>query len=220
MGARTGDRGPRIVGLVAGVLLGAPLVAAQAGQIESATFFGLRRGMSESEILVRAGPPDLITSPGTRSVVISSDRVSRAPDGGLAIDRVKRVVSPALERWHYIPDRSESDPHLTVITFRGGQVWDMERTKVFSRAGLPAPPGASGDAGQRLSDEEIRLRRAERTLEAAESYAETRERLRKAATSAPEDPGGTVYRGTDAEGAAYFGDRPPAEASPQGTQDD
>ena len=112
---------------------------ALAGQLDSATYFALDRGMSESEVLVRAGPPDLVTHPGgevivdRRAVRLASDdpRLTLLRDG----ERVRQVT---VKQFHYIPDHREHDPHLTVITLRGGRVWEIERTKLLTRPPAPA----------------------------------------------------------------------------------
>lgn len=177
--------------------------AAAAGQIDATTLFLLRPGMPESEVLVRAGAPDLVSPPGSGGVRIISSNAA------------------AVERWHYIPDRSEHDPHLTIITMTNGRVFNIERRKVFSRDGLPEPPEAAPD--RKPSDSEIVRERLERTMEAAERYARTRARLkredielRQAAGELPETPTGRgeleIYRGLDADGSAYYGDRPPGES--------
>lgn len=61
----------------------------------------LRRGMSEGEILLRAGRPDHETFEGGRNFVVKS--------------------------LYYYP--TLSDPYITLITLRGGRVADIERTR-------------------------------------------------------------------------------------------
>lgn len=181
-------------------LLGLPSGAgtASAGQIDFETYIKLEPGMLESELLVRAGPPDLVTMPGGFSEV---------------------------RRLHYIPGPGEHDPFLTVITIRAGRIADVQRVKQFSRA--PARSTAKGPRSQRRSDDEIKVKRAEDTLKAAKAYAETRARLKQAAerqfndekASAPEDSAGATYEAVQPDGNTYYGDRPLRhDADPTGSE--
>jgi hypothetical protein len=186
-----------------------PLV--NAGQIESSAFFHLRRGMSESEVLVRAGPPDLVTSPGQEAVEVKHGVVERGDDGDVTFDSFRRTRIPSLARWHYVPDSAETDPFITIITFRAGEVWELQRTKVFSRY---KPKSAATATGQdSISDTDIQRERADNTLKAAEAYAATRAKLKE--QSGDEDAGqaldGTakIYKGVQPDGSTYFGDSPP-----------
>lgn len=191
---------------------------AGAGQIDSATFFLLRTGMSESEILIRAGSPDLVTTPGGERVEVISGSIGEGMSGRNGFDVFRKLRISHTTLWHYIPDRSEYDPHLTIITMKGGRVSDIEREKIFSREGLPEPPPASSSPAP--SDSEIVRRRLERTMRAAEHYARTRARLKQEgldleqAADGSTEPGAgdsefKIYRGVDADGGVYFGDRPP-----------
>jgi hypothetical protein len=189
-----------------------------ASQIDSATFFLLRTGMSESDILIRAGSPDLVTMAGGERVEVISGSVGEEITGRAGFDVSRTVSFSNIMLWHYIPDRSEFDPHLTVITMKGGRVADIEREKVFSRDRLPEPPSAASPTA--LSDREIVRRRLERTLRAAEQYARIRDRLKKDGLDAgqpadtPSEVGASgsdfkIYHGLDADGRVYYGDRPP-----------
>ena len=113
-----------------GVLLSASAIA---GQVDSSAYFHLRRGMSESEVLVRAGPPDLVTSPGQEAVEVRHGVVDQGNDGDVSFDSFRRARIPTLASWHYVPSPGETDPFITIGTFRGGEVWELQRTKVFSR---------------------------------------------------------------------------------------
>ncbi len=64
-------------------------------------YIHLRRGMSEGEVLLRAGRPDHETFEGGRNFVVKS--------------------------LYYYP--TLSDPYITLITLRGGRVADIERTR-------------------------------------------------------------------------------------------
>ncbi len=83
---------PALVRLVAlcGLAVVLPAVV-NAGQIDSSAFFHLRRGMSESEVLVRAGPPDLVTSPGQEVVQVRHGVVDRGDDGDVSFDSFQRT---------------------------------------------------------------------------------------------------------------------------------
>ena len=71
----------------------------------------LEDGMSEGEILLRAGPPDYET-------LINNFYLYR-------------------KIWYYIPDGSYSGDRLTKITFdASGNVINIERTNPFKRKGL------------------------------------------------------------------------------------
>jgi hypothetical protein len=63
-------------------------------------YMRLRRGMSEGEVLLRAGRPDQETFEGGRNFVVKS--------------------------LYYYP--TPSDPYITVVTLRGGRVANLERT--------------------------------------------------------------------------------------------
>ena len=89
---------------------------AGAGQIDSSAYFHLRQGMSESEVLVRAGPPDLVTSPGQEAIEVNNGVVDRGEDGEVTFDTFRRTRIPTLTRWHYVPGPGETDPFITIIT--------------------------------------------------------------------------------------------------------
>lgn len=86
------------------------LKLALAGQIDTGTYIRLEKGMSEGEVLVRAG----------------------APDKEIYFDSEAQRTTQSLKQFFYIPGPDESDFHLTVITFQKGRVLDIERTKLFS----------------------------------------------------------------------------------------
>ena len=186
-----------------------------AGQIDSATFFMMRRGMSESEILVRAGAPDLVTLPGGRSVELERSSVVEGDDGSLRFTGFRRADDSVIERWHYVPADHEPDPFITVVSIRGGKVWEIERTKVFTRHRLDPNLEAAAsarDSRSAKSDHEVMAQRLERTFEAAKQYAKTRARLKQAIASQPAATT-TVYRQVQEDGSVYFGDRPPGETA-------
>ena len=190
---------------------------ASAGQIESFAYFHLRRGMSESEVLVRAGPPDLVTSPGLEAVEVKHGLVDRGDDGEVTFDSFRRTRIPTLSRWHYVPGPGETDPFITIVTFRAGEVWELQRTKVFSRY-KPSSSGSASKQGPAIAtDTDIQRQRADNTLKAAEAYAATRAKLKEQAgneaASAPPDGKTTIYKGVQPDGSTYFGDSPPGDTS-------
>jgi hypothetical protein len=209
-------------GAVVTVFAAVSSAAVQAGQIDTSVLIMLRTGMDESEVLVRAGPPDLVTSPGGEAFEVFSGSAVEGPDGDVAFDSFRSINTAAVRRWHYIPDSSEHDPHLTVITMKSGWVFNIERKKIFSRYLPPPPDQTSYDRPPVMTDDDIVRERLQRTLDAAERYAETRNRLKReeveltrARTELPavtaEDTDTKVYRSIDADGEVYYGDRPPAE---------
>ncbi len=191
--------------------------SASAGQIESSAYFHLRRGMSESEVLVRAGPPDRVTSPGLEAVEVKRGLVNRGDDGEVSFDSFRRTRIPTLSRWHYVPGPAETDPFITIITFRAGEVWEIQRTKVFSRYKPKSSETASDRNAVTVTDTDIRRERANNTLKAAQAYAATRARLKDQAagdqgTSAGAQQATTIYKGVQPDGSTYFGDSPPGES--------
>ena len=190
-----------------------PLPAA-AGQIDSAAFFHLRRGMSESEVLVRAGPPDLVTSPGLEAIEVKRGMVDRGIDGEVTFDSFRRTRIPTISQWHYVPGPEETDPFITIITFRAGEIFELERTKVFSRY-KPKSAGKASDGGGTTATD-IQRERADNTLKAAEAYAATRAKLKEQAgdegAEAPAGESKTIYRSVQPDGSTYFGDSPPGES--------
>lgn len=182
-----------------------------AGQIDSSAFFQLQRGMSESEILVRAGPPDLVTSPGQEAVEVKRGVVSRGSKGDVSFDSFLRTRIPTIAQWHYIPGPGETDPFITIVTFKAGEVWELQRTKVFSR--YKPPSAAAATEQESVSDSDIRRERADNTLKAAEAYAATRAKLKgEGGDTGPgvaAEESTTIYKGVQPDGSTYFGDSPP-----------
>ena len=185
----------RICALLGLLALGAaPLPAAQ---MDIGVYNNLRRGMLESEVLLRAGAPDRVTSPD-----------------GAVLSGGDYLYTSHIRELHYLPDAGEHDPQLTVVTISRGRVSALERRKIIAPVAYPpadsvtATPSAARAPAR--SDTDIRRERAERTLEAAERYAEVRARI-KQRDGEPQPPGrgGSVYRGTGEQGDAYFGDVPP-----------
>ncbi len=80
----------------------------------------LRNGMTEGELLQRAGPPDYESNDGTvGSAVISGRRGAR----------VQTFNNLELRKLYYYP--TLSDPFTTVVTLTGGMISDLQRTRKF-----------------------------------------------------------------------------------------
>ncbi len=77
--------------------------AASARGMDFETFIRLSRGMSEGELLQRAGKPDYLALENVRDDIVKS--------------------------FYWYPTRS--DPFTTVVTVRGGRIDAIERTKKF-----------------------------------------------------------------------------------------
>jgi hypothetical protein len=65
------------------------------------TFIRLQNGMSEGELVLRAGPPDQESVENFRNSVVKS--------------------------YYYYP--TSADPYITVVTLRGGRIANLERTR-------------------------------------------------------------------------------------------
>ena len=129
----------------------------------------------------------------------------------MSFDSFRRTRIPTLASWHYVPGPGETDPFITIITFRAGEVWELTRTKVFSRYKPKSSVTASTQGT--MSDTDIQRERADNTLKAAEAYAATRAKLKEqggnAAASTPAQKPTTIYKGVQPDGSTYFGDSPP-----------
>lgn len=80
----------------------------------------LRQGMTEGELLQRAGPPDHESSDGT---VGSSVAIGRRGN------RTHSFNNLEVRRLYYFP--TPSDPFTTVVTLTGGLISDLQRTRQF-----------------------------------------------------------------------------------------
>ena len=78
-----------------------PATAAPARGMDFGVYIQLRRGMSEAEVLLRAGKPDQESVENFRNFVVKS--------------------------LYYYP--TAADPFITVVTLRGGRVTEIERTR-------------------------------------------------------------------------------------------
>lgn len=185
----------------------------RAGQMDLSTFGLLRRGMSESELLFRAGPPDLDTSVGVTERGFRGGSLDATGKRSLGYGEFERRTVRFQKEWHYIPGPRDHDPYLTVVRLSGGQISDIRRIKMFSRSTYFDEP-QTVEPGP--SSSEVQIQKADNALRAAEEYASTRARLKERASVEAETrpvphKDVTVYQGVLSDGSAYFGDRPPGE---------
>lgn len=80
----------------------------------------LRQGMTEGELLQRAGPPDYESTDGT---VGSSVAIGRRGNRAHSFNNLE------LRKFYYFP--TPSDPFTTVVTLTGGLISDLQRTRQF-----------------------------------------------------------------------------------------
>jgi hypothetical protein len=96
----------------------APAVAPRSNRgMSFDTYVLLRAGMSEGELIQRAGEPDYASSDG---VVGSTVRRGR---------RVETFSDLEFKKFYYYP--TPSDPFTTVVTLTGGYISDLQRTRQF-----------------------------------------------------------------------------------------
>jgi hypothetical protein len=81
------------------------------------TYILLRTGMSEGELLQRAGAPDYESSDGTVGSTVRRGR------------RVETFSNLEFKKFYYYP--TPSDPFTTVVTLTGGYISDLQRTRHF-----------------------------------------------------------------------------------------
>lgn len=90
-------------------------------------FIMLRQGMTEAELLQRAGPPDYMSVDGSVGNIVSARRVG--PPGPGKSPRVETFSNMELKNFYYYP--TVSDPFTTVVTLTGGRISEMQRTRKF-----------------------------------------------------------------------------------------
>ena len=176
--------------------------------MEARTFSLLQIGMSESEVLARAGQPDLDTSIGLESV--EHDTFIRLDDGDTVVGVSRKKQVAAVKELHYVPGPGEHDPHLTVVTIKAGKITRLKRSKLFTRSTNGLPVVSNADTGS-ISDYDYKIRQLNRTIAAAQQLADTRARLKAAAGNAPPTRTVEIYSAIQPDGSVYFGDRPPSE---------
>jgi hypothetical protein len=81
------------------------------------TYIMLRQGMSEGELLQRAGAPDYESADGTVGTTVRRGR------------RVETFSNLEFKKFYYYP--TTSDPFTTVVTITGGYISDLTRTRQF-----------------------------------------------------------------------------------------
>lgn len=81
------------------------------------TYIMLRQGMSEGELLQRAGSPDYESADGTVGTTVRRNR------------RVETFSNMEFKKFYYYP--TASDPFTTVVTLTGGWISDLQRTRQF-----------------------------------------------------------------------------------------
>lgn len=116
----------------AGVEAAPPAPPRQVRGMAFEVFVHLRRGMTEGEVLTRAGEPDVSSAEGV-------DEVSRTVAGrnpqpvdakaGRSLSAVKITQSRFIKTYTYLP--TSNDPFTTTITFRGGLVEELQRVRKF-----------------------------------------------------------------------------------------
>jgi hypothetical protein len=95
-------------------------------------FIQIQRGMTEAEVLIRAGKPDLEETEGTAENSAASASTSNSVNPKTdAVTRntniIKNTITEVVKTYYYLP--TISDPFTTVITFRGGRVADIQRIR-------------------------------------------------------------------------------------------
>ncbi len=95
-------------------------------------FIQIQRGMSEAEVLLRAGTPDQEVIEGTQehSVAIASSTKSASPQTGQTVRNTivqSNTSNLVIKTYYYLP--TIADPFTTIITFRGGWVNDIQRIR-------------------------------------------------------------------------------------------
>ena len=97
-----------------------PAPPASARGMSFDVYIMLRPGMSEGELLQRAGPPDYESTDGT---------VGSAVTTGRRRNRVQSFNNLEIRKFYYYP--TLSDPFTTLVTLTGGLISDLQRTRQF-----------------------------------------------------------------------------------------
>ena len=99
---------------------GAATAKSSARGMDFDVYIRLRKGMTEGELLERAGPPDHQTfdsSVVNKEVVRQSDQASA------------RSTESIVKSYYYFP--TAANPFTTVVTTTGGRVTDLKRERKF-----------------------------------------------------------------------------------------
>ena len=95
-------------------------------------FIQIERGMTEAEVVIRAGKPDQEVTEGTAESTAASASTANSvnPQTG-AVTRntniIRNTITEIVKTYYYLP--TISDPFTTIITFRGGRVADIKRIR-------------------------------------------------------------------------------------------
>jgi uncharacterized protein DUF4124 len=111
-----------------------PMTNAAPRGMDFGVFIMLRRGMSEGELLQRAGPPDLESTDGNSVQAITLTRHGRQFDHWHGRHGRGQVVPYGIsglivKTFYYYP--TLSNPFTTALTLVGGQITDLQRTRQF-----------------------------------------------------------------------------------------
>jgi hypothetical protein len=101
--------------------------------LDFGVFIMLRHGMTEGELLQRAGPPDYQSADGNAVQAIAVTRRGRSIDqlngwrgqGALSYGISNQIV----RTFYYYP--TISNPFTTVLTLTGGRITDLQRMRQF-----------------------------------------------------------------------------------------
>lgn len=101
--------------------------------LDFGVFIMLRHGMSEGELLQRAGPPDYESTDGYAVQAFALARRGR-PIDQLHVSPDRRVLSYGIgnltvKTFYYYP--TLSNPFTTELTLVGGRITDLHRTRQF-----------------------------------------------------------------------------------------
>jgi hypothetical protein len=113
---------------------GRHLAQGEARGMKFEVYIRLKQGMSEAELLQRAGPPDYESTEGTdtRAQAIVQESVLTDPLTGDAVPQrsvVRSERTEVVKSWYYLP--TAVDPFTTRVTLIGGRIANIERTKEF-----------------------------------------------------------------------------------------
>ncbi|HUF21932.1 MAG TPA: DUF4124 domain-containing protein [Burkholderiales bacterium] len=97
-------------------------------------YIRLQRGMTEGELLLRAGPPDHEFREGLDATQLSIVQRGVLIDPATGRNVPQRIVTHSqsmqvVKTYYYFP--TSSDPWITVVTLVGGRIANMDRQKRF-----------------------------------------------------------------------------------------
>lgn len=103
-------------------------------RVRGLTFFDyirIQRGMTEGEVLVRAGPPDYVADESASTAYGVAGFGNRFMQPGSKV-HPHIITVPAyglIKTFYYFP--TDADPFITRIIFSGGRVFELERIRKF-----------------------------------------------------------------------------------------